>query len=83
MKNTKKKILKHFSLEVILKIFKFIYIPDQSQVCISNSLEVLNKLSQMKDLSKASQQPKIRYGYFEMQYDSKSFKGAAFLLIRV
>ena len=34
----KKNIFKHFSAEMILKVFKFSFILDQSQICISNGL---------------------------------------------
>ena len=34
----KKESLEHFSVEVILKIFKFSFILNQSQICISNRL---------------------------------------------
>ena len=33
-------VVKQLSVEVILKIFEYSFIPDQSQVCISNRLEV-------------------------------------------
>ena len=36
--NKKKKLFEHFSVEMILKIFKFSFILDQSQICISNGL---------------------------------------------
>ena len=36
--NKKKESLKDFSVEMIWKIFKFSFILDQSQICISNGL---------------------------------------------
>ena len=36
--NEKKKSFEHFSDKVILKIFEFSFILDQSQICISNGL---------------------------------------------
>ena len=36
--NKKEKSFEHFSVEVILKIFKFSFILDQSQICVSNGL---------------------------------------------
>ena len=36
--NKKKESLKDFSVEMIWKIFKFSFIQDQSQICISNGL---------------------------------------------
>ena len=38
--NKKKKSFENFSVKMILKIFKFSFILDQSQICISNRLEV-------------------------------------------
>ena len=36
--NKEKKLFESFSVEVIWKIFKFSFILDQSQICISNGL---------------------------------------------
>ena len=38
LKNKKNKWFEHFFVEVIWKIFKFSFILDQSQICISNGL---------------------------------------------